>query len=292
MGGGAWTTTTATNFITSKYADFGVRSFSDLEKLSTTQIYDVCGLDPALNPKGVIRECRDSEEHPNTFPIILALDVTGSMGLATKRCASKLNDIMTELYGKVKDIEFMMMGIGDLAYDRAPIQVTQFESDVRILDQTTKIWFERGGGGNSFESYTAAWYFGLNHTELDCWKRGKKGLIITMGDEPLNPYLPGEELHHTLDGQGNANLQNVGTDELYKKALERFDIFHIAITDQESSYERYSRMIRDSWGKLLGQRCLYAKSDELPKVIRQIVDECVQSESPVVTTENDGGISW
>lgn len=292
MGGGAWTTTTATNFISTKYADFGVRSFSDLEKLSTTQIYDVCGLDPALNPKGVIRECRDSEEHPNTFPIILGLDVTGSMGLATKRCASKLNDIMTELYGKVKDIEFMMMGIGDLAYDRAPIQATQFESDVRILDQTTKIWFERGGGGNSFESYTAAWYFGLNRTELDCWKRGKKGLIITMGDEPLNPYLPGEELDRTLDGQGNANLQNVDTNELYKEALERFDIFHIAITDQESSYERYSRMIRDSWGKLLGQRCLYAKSDELPKVIGQIVDECVQSESPVVTTENDGGISW
>ena len=292
MGGGAWTATTATNFITSKYADFGVRSFSDLDKLATTQIYDVCGLDPALNPKGVIRECRDSEEHPNTFPIILALDVTGSMGLATKRCASKLNDIMTELYGKVKDVEFMMMGIGDLAYDRAPIQVTQFESDVRILDQTTKIWFERGGGGNSYESYTAAWYFGLNRTELDCWKRGKKGLIITMGDEPLNPYLPGKELDRTLDGQVNANLRNVDTNELYEKVSKRFDIFHIAITDQESSYERYSRMIRDSWGKLLGQRCLYTKSDELPKVIGQIVDECVQSESPVVTGNNDGGISW
>lgn len=84
----------------------------------------------------------------------------------------------------------MIMGIGDLAYDGCPIQVSQFESDIRIAEQLDKIYFEFGGGGNSFESYTAAWYFGSRHTKLDCLNRGKKGIIITMGDEQLNPYLP------------------------------------------------------------------------------------------------------
>ena len=233
-----------------------------------------------------MRECRDSEEHPETFPIILALDVTGSMGKATRMCAAKLNDIMEELYKKVKDVEFMMMGIGDLSYDRAPIQATQFESDVRILDQTTKIYFEGGGGGNNFESYTAAWYFGLHNTSLDCWKRGKKGLIITLGDEPLNPYLPGHQLGFTLD----CPAQDIDTEQLYEEATKKFDIYHIAVTDKESSFEHYKDRIASSWGKLLNQRCLYAKSEELPKIISQIVDDSTGNNN--FTFSSSEGVSW
>lgn len=292
MGGGVWTSASAVNFVATKYAASGVTNLDDLVKLNVNQIYDSRKLDPMLDPKGAIRECRDTEEHPNTIPIILALDVTGSMGRATKACATKLDEIITRLYGKVKDVEFLMMGIGDLAYDSAPIQATQFESDVRIIDQTTKIWFEGGGGGNEFESYTAAWYFGLHHTDLDCWKRGKRGLIITLGDEPLNPYLPGKDLYYILDGQKQTDFADVETADLYKAASEKFDIYHIAIKDAESSFGRYEDKIRDSWGKLLGQKCLYAYSHDLPEVIEMIVNEHT-GVSGVVPKENPlEGISW
>lgn len=288
MGGGAWTTTAACNYIDTTY---GVRDFSDLTSFTATQIYVNHSLAPELNPKGVIRECRDSSEHPETFPIILALDVTGSMGTAATNCAAKLNDIMTSLYGKVKDVEFMMMGIGDLSYDYAPIQATQFESDVRILDQTTKIYFEAGGGGNSFESYTAAWYFGLHHTDLDCWKRGKKGLIITMGDEPMNPYLPGRKLYNVLDGARQSNLEDVDTETLYSEVTKKFNVYHIAITDQESSFRSYKEDIARTWGELLGQNLLYADSEKLPEIISQIVDDvCGKNES--IQPHANGGISW
>ena len=99
MGGGTWTSTSARTFVATNYASYGASSLDDLANLDTRQIYDATRLDPMLNPHGVIRECCDSEEHPNTFPIILALDVTGSMGKAASMCAAKLNDIMTELYG-------------------------------------------------------------------------------------------------------------------------------------------------------------------------------------------------
>ena len=183
-------------------------------------------LDPILDPKDVMRECCDSEEHPATVPVILALDVTGSMGQAAVEVAKELNIIMTTLYKKLKDVEFMIMGIGDFAYDKAPLQVSQFESDIRIAEQLDKVYFEFGGGGNGYESYTAAWYFGVNHVQLDAWKRGKKGIIITMGDEGLNPYLPAQRLTDVI---GRPVNEDVGTRALYDQAIEKYDIYHLFV---------------------------------------------------------------
>ena len=287
MGSGAW----SSDAYSSRVRDWGFSSVDSLASSSVNQVYKSRRLDTMLDPHGVIRECCDSEEHPNTIPVILALDVTGSMGKACTMCAAKLDEIMTKLYGEVQDVQFMMMGIGDLSYDSAPIQATQFESDIRILDQTTKTYFEGGGGGNSFESYTAAWYFGLHNTKLDCWNRGRKGIIITLGDEPLNPYLPKKPLNQIL---GSTEQADVDTDKLYREACEKFDIYHIAITNN-SSYWRYKDEIKNSWGELLGQRLFTAKSDDLPKIVSQIVNDSLSttyvSSTPSVNVTEDG-IAW
>lgn len=282
MGWGSWTSASYNTAVRS----MGFSSTTAMASASVQEVYRENRLNPLLNPKNVVRECLDTEEHPETIPVILALDVTGSMGSAATMCASKLDEIMKELYDKVKDVEFLMMGIGDLACDDAPIQASQFESDIRILDQTTKVYFEGGGGGNSYESYTAAWYFGLHNTKLDCWKRGKKGIIITMGDEPLNPYLPGHRLSEVL----GTSTQDVDTEILYKEVCEKYDVYHIAITNN-SCYSRYKDEIKDSWGKLLNQHLITATSDELPKIISEIVTEHENNYSNTVTVTEEG-ISW
>lgn len=286
MGYGTWTTASYTTALNSA----GFADTTAVLKSSVQAVYKSYELDPMLNPKNKVRECLDSDEHPKTLPIILALDVTGSMGNAAKACAAQLDEIMSELYGKVKDVEFCMLGIGDMNYDDAPIQATQFESDVRIFDQTTKIYFEGGGGGNRYESYTGAWWFGLHHTKLDCWNRGKKGVIITLGDEPLNPILYGDHIRQFF---GDA-AQDIETEELYKQVCEKFDVYHIAITN-ESCYDRYEEMIKNSWGKLLKQHFLIARSDELPKVIGEIVDDHVNANfitSDTGATVTEDGIAW
>ena len=227
-------------------------------------MYRARGIDPKLDPYKVVRECCDNDEHPATVPVILALDVTGSMGGALLKTAASLNVIMQNVLDTYKDVEFMVMGIGDLAYDRAPIQISQFESDIRIAEHLDKIWFERGGGGNSFESYTAAWYMGLNHTSLDCWKRGKKGIIITLGDEPLNPFLPGERLAQIT---GDVLQGDVETAKLSRRALEKFEIFHVAIDDPGDCYRSYAKAIDKTFGRLLGKRLKVSTLDQLPQTI-------------------------
>ena len=215
----------------------------DLRGMSVQDVYKSRDLDPALRITGkTVRECRDSDEHPATVPVILALDVTGSMGPAAMEVASALGKVMTELYKSVKDVEFMVMAIGDFAYDDAPVQVSQFESDVRIAEHLDKVFFEGGGGGNDYESYTAAWFVGARHTDLDCWKRGKKGLIITIGDEPLNPYISAYDMRTKID---DIELQgDVETKALRKEVADKYEVAHIHVTHGHGSNARQGEVER------------------------------------------------
>ena len=256
-------------------------------------------LNEKLNPKNVIRECCNTPEHPNTVPVILALDVTGSMGGACRETVEALGNIVADLYSKFKDIQIMVMGIGDLAYDNAPIQISQFESDVRIAEWLDKIYREGGGGGNAYESYTAAWYMGLKHTKLDAFdNQGRKGIIITMGDEPLNPYLPKHELQKVT---GDSLQADIDTKSLFEDASNKFDIYHIAVNDHRTCYSMYKESIKRSFGNLLGQRLVVSDIPNLGRTICDCIENAistsqtafVQQDTPPVSPENcDSYISW
>ena len=291
MGSGSFTTTSFKAYSTSRGRTVDAKGTVTSDSLQ--DFYTQTKIHKDLKPYKVVRECCDSDEHPNTIPVIIGLDVTGSMGRACVKTAQSLNTIITSLYDKFDDIEFMIMGIGDLAYDHAPIQASQFESDVRIAEHLDKVYMEHGGGGNGFESYTAAWYFGLYHTKLDCWKRGKKGIIITMGDEPLNPYLP----KYPLSKVTGDNLEaDVETKDLYELTKEKFDIYHIAIDDIDDCYQSYKTRVDTSFGDLLKENYKISTLDELPSTIVKCIENSVNgysTENSVETTNNNSNlISW
>lgn len=284
MGSGYWTRTSFESYSAKKG-----RSVVDgrvTGDYSTQDMFVSRAVAPELDPKNVMRECVDSKEHPNTIPVIIGLDVTGSMGKAGVEVAKSISKIIEDLYTKYKDIEFMIMGIGDLSYDRGPIQISQFESDIRIADQLDKVWFERGGGGNSFESYTAAWYMGLYHTKLDCWNRGKKGIIITTGDEPMNPYLPVRPLANVT---GDSLEVDIDTKELYNVVTEKYDIFHIAVDDGSTCFKSYEEKIDNSFGQLLGNRLKKANLNNLADKVVECIDDALNN---TTAPNGENYISW
>ena len=289
MGCGSFTTSAYACYNSSLGREYDTTTLRASVK-SVQEAYKQTRLHPSLNPKGVVRECVNNEEHPNTIPVILALDVTGSMGNACKEVAEALGVIMVDLYKKFKDIEICIMGIGDLAYDDAPIQISQFESDIRIAEALDKVWMEHGGGGNTYESYTAAWYMALRHTKLDCHKQGRKGIIITMGDEALNPYLPQRELEAVT---GDSLQDDVETPDLYEETSKKFDIFHIAVDDKSSSYKYHADSINFTFGDLLKDRLKISSINNLSQTICDCVSESIQG-TPVSseTTVTSEGISW
>lgn len=287
MGGGAWTTT-AFNAYTTSTRGMDCMSYATLDCLTVQEAFKARRLHPDLSPKNIMRECLDTEEHPNTIPVILALDVTGSMGRAATEVSKKLGMIMESIYSSpdVADVEFCVMAIGDLYCDDAPVQMSQFESDVRIAEHLDKIWFEGGGGGNSWESYTAAWYMGLNHCKLDCWKRGQRGVIITIGDERMNPYLQKGAIANFI---GDSVQEDVETAALYEQAKEKFDIHHISIDDPASSYSRYNRDggLDKSWS-MLGENYHVSTVSGLQNMIVSIVVGAKPENRPLTANE----ISW
>lgn len=285
MGNGSWDTKSYRSYTIATKNCSSLDGWTTMD-VSAQDTFQNKKLSEILNPYKAMRECKDTVEHPNSFPIILALDCTGSMGNSAVKVAQQLNTIMTDIYasGAVPDVEFCIMAIGDLAYDGAPIQMGQFESDIRIAEQLDQVYFEGGGGGNTYESYTAAWYMGLNHCKLDCWNRGKKGIIITLGDELPNPYLPAKGIERMIGDKVQGDIE---TKDLLPQVFEKFDIYHISIDDKESSYQWHNERhnLDRKWKELLGEK--HYKICNLNNLAKTITD--IITSTPSTTGE---GVGW
>lgn len=221
---------------------------------ATHEIYTSSRMASEFDPRNITtRESCDSTDNPESTAIIVGLDVTGSMAPVLNAVAQKLGTLVTQIYERrpVSDPHLMFLGIGDIECDSYPLQATQFEADIRIAQQLTKIHFEQGGGGNNYESYLLAWYFAALHTKLDCFdKRSKKGFIFTLGDEEPTPYLKQRHLSKVFS---RVEDKDYTQKELLEMASEKFEIFHLII--EEGNHCRTHRgAVIEAWTNLLGQR--------------------------------------
>lgn len=261
---------------------------------STEEIYGSRRLNSNLNPYNVaIRESRDSNDNPRSTPVIVGLDVTGSMGMLADVIAREgLGVLFDGILEKkpISDPHIMFMGIGDCNSDTAPLQVSQFEADNRVVEQLMQLWLEKGGGGNNYESYNAAWYFAAYHTEHDSFlKRGKKGYLFTVGDEEVPGPLTRRQIEQFF---GDKPQLNYSTKELLEAAQRTYDVYHIIVT--EGGHCRGSASVRErtisGWRELLGQKAIvlndYKKLAETIVSLIQVAEGATVEE--VAQTWGDG----
>lgn len=277
MGGGFYSTNLAAERSVSKgYAT-----------KSTREIFSRKSINNAMNPYGIkVRESRDSEEHPESLSIILGLDVTGSMGTVPHELVkSGLPKIMGGIIEEgLKDPQLLFLGIGDHECDDAPLQVGQFESSDELLDKwLTDVYLEGGGGGNMGESYLLAWYFAARHTEIDCFeKRGKKGFLFTIGDEPTLPNISKKELE---DLMGPGEYMDYTSDELLKLASEKYHVYHLHILE---TYSGSRERVKDGWKQLMGDNCIFIQGNEqVADVIKDVVTRHIDDDTPVSQLPSD-----
>ena len=203
-----------------------------------------------------VRESCDSDANPASTAIIVAFDETGSMGdIPNAFVREGLGTLVSEILARkpVTDPHIMIMGFGDAWTDRAPLQVTQFEPDIRIARQLKDIYLEGNGGGNGFESYNLPWYFAAQKTRIDCFeKRAKKGYLFTVGDEPPPPALLASHVRRVFADRIERDLDSR---EVLAMASQMYDVFHVVV-EQGWFYQNHADQVRRQWRELLGERVL------------------------------------
>jgi hypothetical protein len=264
MGTGSWSAASW-----SRYASASVHGRSRAE------IFGARGLDERYDPRLIAkRESCDSADNPESTPVIIGVDVTGSMGsLAEELIVRGLNTTFTELLARrpVSDPHVMAMAIGDAWCDRAPLQVTQFEADIRIAEQLTDLWLEGGGGGNRGESYSLAHAFAGLKTVHDAFgKRGRKGFLFTVGDEPNLDGVTREQMRDMLGVEVQSDLS---ARDCVDMAARTYEVFHIIV---DGSYAaRDLRGVRKTWDPILPQRVIHLKDpSRLSETIVATIELC------------------
>jgi hypothetical protein len=267
MGGGTWDSG-AYSAATKARRAAGIDDFDYTSKVRAGAVSSVhATLDPLgmKNPDSSkypfpLRESRDTDEHPDSIPIAMIFDVTGSMGsipMVLQQKLSRLMDVVIDKAG-ISDPQILVGAVGDSTCDRYPLQVGQFESSNLFDEQLRSIIVERGGGGQTMESYALAYRFAADHTASDAYeKRGKKGYLFTMGDEMPWPTVTASDVSRLFGVEAS---KDETVESLIARASERWEIFHLFSLD--GSYRNDTR-VHERWRKLLGERLVMVEDSSL-----------------------------
>ena len=245
----------------------GITSSSNVQ-----QIFSHNSIKDKYNPKFInMRESRDSEDSPLSTPIIIGFDVTGSMGyLAEEIAKNALDKTITEIYNKqpVTNPHIMCAAITEPEPDTG-LQVTQFEADIRVMEQLLEL--KVAFGGNWYSADSLVWYFAAAHTSIDCFeKRGKKGFLFVIGDE-ICGASKGERL-------GITEIRTIFNDRLKKSfslkeladmAMEKYEVFHIVMDNRPND------TVFKTWEKFLPGRVALLNEKDV-KYISEVIITLMQ----------------
>ena len=246
MGSGTWSSATYSAVSGAKIRagatfDYSARATGVHEKLDPKR----------LNAAGQnIRESRDSDEHPASTPIIVGFDETGSMGSIPRLVLTKLKTLFSLLVDKgyATDPQIAVAAYGDAANgERAPLQISQFESDNRIDDNLDLIYIEGLGGGNNGETSNLLLYYAATHVSTDAFdRRGRKGHLIIIGDERQVPLTP--EMIRTYVGDEQPLLEDISFEGIARAVTEKWDVWILLINNAAARMQHSEAFYTDLFG--------------------------------------------
>lgn len=206
--------------------------------------YDVSGPDMArVDPrKHLHTESRN--------PLVVAVDVTGSMAHWPFEIFDRLPLLSNTLTQYRPDLEVSFAAIGDAGCDRWPLQVTRFAQGYD-LEEELKALYGEGGGGDEPESYGLFAAFMATHAPTP--KAEGKPFLIVFGDAHMHELVPKSQVAHLLGDRAQRDLK---AQDLWRSVCERWNVWFLRRAGKPGD------SIDKQWGAAIGSQHILHIHDE------------------------------
>lgn len=179
----------------------------------------------------------------STNPIVVAVDVTGSMSHWPYEIFDRLPLLYQTLEQYRPDVELSFVAIGDATCDRFPLQVTDFSRGIALEDELNALYGEGGGGGGARESYELFAYYLLQNARAP---EAKRPFLILYGDEGFYPQVSAKQVRYYLGGNIRSARDSA---DVWRAVSESWNVFHLR---KPYGSGRQDVEIRGQWEEVLG----------------------------------------
>ncbi len=208
--------------------------------------------DDALSSGKNISEILEKRLTTNSpSPLVIACDVTGSMGTWPATIFSKLPYL--EIEGKEylgKGMEISFAATGDAYSDKYPLQVRKFTDGKGLEKSLKELVIEGNGGGQMCESYDLTALYYARNVDMP---NAVRPIMIMIGDEGLYEYI--DKSH--AKKYANINLEGrLSTKQVFEELKSKYSVYLV-----RKPYGDYrgdgmdgdNRKIYNQWVDLLGE---------------------------------------
>ena len=177
----------------------------------------------------------------STSPLVVQVDVTGSMGAWPKTIFSKLPYL--DIEGKTylgPDMEISFAAVGDAYSDKFPLQVEEFGSGTVLETRLANLKVEGGGGGSHHETYELGALYYARNVDMP---NAVRPIFIFVADEAPYDQVPVAKAREVC----KVKIERVLTvDEVFAELKIKYSVYlvHKSFPGGET---------RKEWVRLIGE---------------------------------------
>ena len=196
----------------------------------------------------------DPRKHVQTRsanPLIVAVDVTGSMASWPFEIFDRLPLLYNTLSQYREDLEICFAAIGDAAVDRWPLQVTDFASGFD-LEQLLGSLFGEGGGGDAPESYGLFAHWVNTHVQVPALQ--EPPFLIVFGDITMHEKVPGNQISNYL---GDRQSRDIDAIAAWRQVTQTWNTWFL-----RRPTGKPGDSVDKQWGEAIGEQKIFHIEDE------------------------------